>query len=91
MAFKRFVIVSFIGGSSAFKPNFEAVAGKTCKRSLMIDSAYLKAQRTPASVVKRGNCWLYRMPGDRKSSLNQDCVAKIFQLIAPSLVTHSSM
>jgi hypothetical protein len=47
---RRFLIVSFIAGSSAFEPNFKAVAGKTCKRSLMIGSAYLKAQRTKPAL-----------------------------------------
>jgi hypothetical protein len=61
------LIVSFIAGSSAFEPNFEAVAEKTCKRGLMIDLTYLKAQRTAASVVKRGYFWLYRMPGGLQS------------------------
>jgi hypothetical protein len=45
-----------------------------------------------ASVIKSGYFWLYRMPGLIANLLSIKIARqKVFQLIALSLVTHSSM
>jgi hypothetical protein len=86
------LIVSFIAGSSAFEPNFEAVAEKNMQtqpddRFDVFESSTHRSQRCKEGL------FLAVSDARRIAKLLSIKIArqKVFQLIAPSLVLHSSM